>query len=65
METEVKSLYDDVMTLKAAIEEAIMKGQKSMADLNDIPESGVISDEDSDRTHMNGGSGVVGWVDNF
>jgi len=65
LETEAKSLYDDVMTLKAAIEEAIMKGQKSFGGLSDITESGVISDEDLDRTHMNGGSGVVGWVDNF
>ena len=65
MEIEVKSLYDDVITLKMAIEEAIIKGQKSFGALSDITESGVITDEDLDRTHMNGGSGVVGWVDNF
>jgi len=61
---EVERLQDEFVTLKMAIEEAIVKEQKSL-DLNDIPESGVISDEDFDLTHMNGGSGVVGWVDNF
>jgi hypothetical protein len=65
LETEAKSLYDDVMTLKMAIEEAIIKGQKSFGILSDITESGMISDEESDLISVNGGSGVVGWVDDI
>lgn len=65
LKTEVKSLYDDVMTLKTAIEEAIMKGQKSFGGLGDIAESVVISDEELDLIDVHGGSGVVGWVDDF
>jgi len=65
LETEVKSLYDEVLTLKMAIEEAIVKGQKSFGALNDITESGVICDEDLDIIDVNGGSGVVGWVDDI
>jgi hypothetical protein len=62
---EVKSHYDDVITLKMAIEEAIIKGQKSVAVLSDIPESGLVSSEDFALTCVNAGSGVVGWVDDF
>ena len=65
LKTEVKSLYDDVMTLKTAIEEAIMKGQKSFGGLGDIAESVVISDEELDLIDVHWGSGVVGWVDDF
>ena len=65
MEMEVKRLYDDVVTLKAAIEEAIIKGQKSVGDLNDIPGSDLVSNEDFALTSMNAGSGVVGWVNDF
>jgi len=62
---EVERLHDEVVTLKTAIEEAIREGQKSMDDLNDIPRSGLVSNEDFALTHMNAGSGVVGWVDDF
>jgi len=67
LEMEVKSLYDDVMvmTLKTAIEEAIIKGQKSVAVLSDIPESDLVSDYDFALTCVNVGSGVVGWLDDF
>ena len=65
MEMEVKCLYDDVVTLKTAIEEAIIKGQKSVAVLSDIPESDLVSDEDFALTCVNAGSGVVGWVNDF
>jgi hypothetical protein len=65
LETEVKSLYDDVMTLKMAIEEAIIKGQKSLAGLSDIPRSVLVSHEGFALTRTNSGSGVVGWVDDF
>jgi hypothetical protein len=65
LEMEVKSLYDDVVTLKMAIEEAIIKGQKSVAVLGDIPESDLISKEDFALTCVHAGSGVVGWLDDF
>jgi hypothetical protein len=65
VEMEVKHLYDEVMTLKTAIEEAIIKGQKSMVGLNDIPESGLVSNEDFVLTCVNEGSGVVGWIDDL
>jgi len=62
---EVKCLYDDVATLKTAIEEAIIKGQKSLAVLGDIPESSLVSNEDLVLTCVNRGSGIVGWLDDF
>lgn len=65
METEVKCLEREVMTLKTAIEEAIMKGQKSLAVFTDVPGSGVVFDEDFGLTRGGTGSGVVGWVDDF
>ncbi|MFB0556986.1 MAG: hypothetical protein ACETVW_03920 [Dehalococcoidia bacterium] len=43
METEVKRLHDEVVTLKTAIEEAIREGQKSLDDLNDISRSDLVS----------------------
>jgi hypothetical protein len=65
LEMEVKRLYDDVVTLKTAIEEAIIKGQKSKGDLNDIPEPGLVSNEDFALTCVHAGSGIVGWADDF
>lgn len=65
LETEVKCLEDEVMTLTAAIEEAIMKGQKSSALLSDIPRSGVVFDEDFALTCADVDPGVVGWLDDF
>jgi len=66
---EVKRLHDEVATLtaaiEAAIEEAIKNGQKSIDDLNDIPDSGQISNKDFALTHINSDSRVVGWVDDF
>ncbi|HUW46327.1 MAG TPA: hypothetical protein VMW50_11110 [Dehalococcoidia bacterium] len=62
---EVKRLQDEFVTLKTAIEEAIIKGQKSVAVLSDIPESDLVSDEDFALTCVNAGSGVIGWVDDF
>ena len=65
MEIEAKRLEDEFVTLKTAIEEAIIKGQKSRGGLNDIPGSGLVSNEDFALTSMNTGSGVVGWIDDF
>jgi len=53
------------MTLKTAIEEAIMKGQKSLDLLGDTPESDVVFDEEFAMTCSDTGAGVVGWVDDF
>ena len=65
MEMETKILQDEFAALKAAIEEAIIKGQKSVAVLSDIPESGLVSNEDFALTYVNAGSAVVGWIDDF
>jgi hypothetical protein len=65
LEMEVKCLYDEVATLKTAIEEAIIKGQKSVAVLSDIPESDLISNEDFVFTGVNESSRIVGWLDDF
>jgi len=69
LEMEAKRLQEEVATLtvaiEAAIEEAINKRPKSMDDLKDIPEVGLVSNKDFALTHMNAGSGVVGWVDDF
>jgi len=58
-------LYDEVTTLTSAIEEAIIRGQRSIAVLGDIPESGVATHEDFERTSLGAGPGVVGWADDF
>lgn len=65
LEREGKCLEDEVMTLKTAIEEAIINGQKPLALLSDIPESGAVFEEDFALTCVNAGAGVVGWVDDF
>jgi len=69
LEIEVKRLHDEVATLtvaiKAAIEEAIRNGQKSVDGLNDIPGSDLVSNKEFALTQVNAGSGVVGWVDDF
>ena len=65
LEMEVKRLEDQFVTLRMAIEGAIIKGQKSVAVLNDIPGSEPVSNEDFALTCVNAGSGVVGWVDDF
>ena len=65
LEMEVKCLEDEFVTLKMAIEEAIIKGQKSVAVLSDIPESDLVSNEDFALTCVNAGSGIVGWLDDF
>lgn len=65
LEMEVRCLYDEVIILKMAIEEAIIKGQKSFGRLGDIPEPGVISNEKLDLIDVDEGSGVVGWIDDL
>jgi hypothetical protein len=65
LEMEVKCLYDDVVTLKTAIEEAIIKGQKSVAVLSDIPESDLVSNEDFALTCVNAGSRTAARLADF
>ena len=65
METEVKYLYDQVLTLKKAIEEAIIRGQRSFGALSDITESDMTSNEGFDLIDVNGGWGPVGWIDDL
>jgi hypothetical protein len=65
LETEVKCLYDEVATLKMAIEEAIIKGQKSSALPSDIPECGVVFEEDLALTCGDTCPEVVGGIDDF
>jgi hypothetical protein len=63
LETEVKCLYDEILTLKVAIEEAIIKGQKAFGALTEATKSGMTADEELDLLDVNRGSGLVGWVD--
>lgn len=65
LKTEVKCLEDEVMILKVAIEEAILKGQKSLDLVSDIPDSDVVFDKDFAVTCADAVPGVVGWVDDF
>jgi hypothetical protein len=65
LEREIERLQDEVVTLKKAIVEAINKGQKSLADLNDISGSGPVSNKKSALTCADAGSGVAGWIDDL
>lgn len=65
METEVKCLYDEILTLRTAIEDAIIKGQKAFGKLSDSTESGMTAAEELDLIDVSGGSGLVGWVDDI
>ncbi len=63
LETDVKCLYDEVLTLKTAIEEAIIRGQKAFGTLSGSPESAMTADEELDLADIQQGPGLVGWVD--
>jgi len=65
MERDMKCLREECVILKAAIEEAVSKGRQFMDDLNDIPRYGMDFSKDFVFTHLNTGSGIVGWVDDF
>ena len=65
LETQVECFRDDVMTLTTAIEEAIIKGQKSLGRPSGIPEWRAVLEEDFALTCADVGPGVVGWVDDF
>ena len=65
LDTEVKYLYDEVLTLKMAIEEAIIKGQKTFGALTDTTKSGMTADDELDLVELKGGLGLVGWADDI
>ena len=65
LKREVKCLDDEVLTLKMAIEEAIIRGQRSFGALGDTTESAVIADEELALDEANGDSGLVGWIDDL
>jgi hypothetical protein len=65
LEIETKCLQDELVTLKLAIEKAIMKGQRSVANAGEVPEHTLISGEYSMHTHAAARPGVVGWVDDL
>jgi len=53
------------VTLKAAIEEAMNKGHKSIQHPDGIPGLHLVFNKDSVIPYMNARSGIVGWVDDF
>jgi hypothetical protein len=65
VQMEARRLEDEFVALKTAIEEAIIKGQKSVALFDRIPEWDLVSREDFARSCANAGSGIVGWIDDF
>ena len=65
LEIESERLRDEILILKTAIEEAIIKGQKSINGLYDISEFVMVTHKGSVFNCMDAGSGIVGWVDNF
>ncbi len=65
MEMEAKSLQDEFVYLKKAIEGEIREGQKSIDDLNDITTSSLVLNKGFAITYRDAGLGVVGWVDDF
>jgi hypothetical protein len=65
LQREVERIQDEIVILKTAIAEAINKGQKSLADLNDIPGSGPVFHKKSALIRTTAGSRVAGWVDDL
>ncbi len=65
VDKQSKHLQDDLALLKQAIEEAIVKGQKSLRELNDTCVSGTVSDKDVALPRTRAGLGVGGWVEDF
>jgi hypothetical protein len=65
LEKDGKRLRDQVATLKAAIEEAIDKGQKSVGRLSDVHWCGPVSNKKSPPTRTNAGSRVASRLDDF
>ena len=65
METEAERLQKQVVLLKTAIEDAIVKRQRSLSRLEDSLDSRVVSREALVLTCSHKGSQVIGWLDDF
>jgi len=65
LEKDGKSLQDEVVTLKTAIEEAINKGQKSVGGLSGVRRSGLVSNKNFALTRTNAGSRVAARLADF
>jgi len=65
LETESKRLQKQVLLLKMAIEDAIVKRQRSLSCLEDSLDSRVVSKEALLLTCSHKGSQVIGWLDDF
>jgi hypothetical protein len=65
LETDVKCLYDEVLTLTTAIEEAIIRGQKAFGTLSGSTQSIMTADEELDLADVQRRSRLVGWVDDI
>lgn len=65
MEIEAKRLQDEFVALKLAIEEAIVKGQRSRPGFREIPGRTLVLDETPARVRERARLGIVGWVDDL
>jgi hypothetical protein len=65
MEIEEKRLHDEFVTLKLAIEEAIVKGRGSSSGFSKGPGPTLISNEHSISAQAKARPGVIGWVDDL
>jgi len=65
LEIEAKRLQDEFVALKLAIEEAIVKGQRSRPGIGEVPGRTLVLDKTPARGHERARPGVVGWVDDL
>jgi hypothetical protein len=65
MEIEEKRLHDEFVTLKLAIEQAIVKGRGSVGGFNEVLGHTLISDEDNITARAKAGPRIIGWVDDL
>jgi len=65
LETEAERLQKQVVLLKTAIEDAIVKRQRTLSRLEDNLDSRVVSREALVLTCSHKGSQVIGWLDDF
>jgi hypothetical protein len=65
LEIETKRLQDEFVALKLAIEEAIIKGQRSAGGLREVSGHHLVSEEYSMSTDATAKPGIVGWIDDL
>jgi hypothetical protein len=65
LEIEAKRLQDEFVILKLALEEAIIKGQRSTSDLGDVSGHTAVSKQCSMPSDATAKPGVVGWIDDL